>query len=77
MGKKAVHKILPVLEIMATLYRKMQIRFPRFKGPYTNHVEWKQQLHSAGAAVRRYPTSKVRSSSHEEIPHVQGQEQQP
>ena len=27
------------------------------------------------AAERRYPTSKVSSSSHEEIPHVQGKEQ--
>ena len=27
------------------------------------------------AAKRRYPTSKVSSSGHEEIPHVQGKEQ--
>ena len=30
---------------------------------------------SGAAAVRRYPMSKVRSSSREVIPHVQGQEQ--
>ena len=34
-----------------------------------------QQLHFAGAAVKRYPTSKVRSGGHEEIPYIQGQEQ--
>ena len=33
--------------------------------PHTNS-EWR-------ATKRRYPTSKVRSSSHEEIPQVQGQ----
>ena len=27
-------------------------------------------------AERRYPTSKVRSGGHEDIPHVQGKEQQ-
>ena len=26
-------------------------------------------------AARRYPTSKVRSGGHEEIPYIQGQEQ--
>ena len=29
-------------------------------------------IHGAGAAERRYLTSKVRSGSHEEIPHFQG-----
>ena len=37
--------------------------------------EGKWQLHSAGAAERKYPTSKFRSISLEEIPHVQGKEQ--
>ena len=34
-------------------------------------------MRSGPAAERSYPTSKVRSSSQEELPHVQGQEQQP
>ena len=34
-----------------------------------------QQLCFAGAAVKRYPMSKVRSGSHEEMPHIQGKEQ--
>jgi len=34
-----------------------------------------QRLHSAGAAERSYPTSKVRSGSREELLHVQGKEQ--
>ena len=31
-----------------------------------------QQLHFAGAAVKRYPMPKVRGSGREEQPHVQG-----
>ena len=30
-----------------------------------------QQLHFAGAAMKRYPTSKVRGSGQEEQPHIQ------
>ena len=33
------------------------------------------QLHGAGAAMRRYPMSKVRSRSHEETPNTEIQEQ--
>ena len=38
---------------------------PHFQGK-------KQWLCFAGAAVKRYPMSKVRSSGCEEIPHIQG-----
>ena len=34
-----------------------------------------QRLCFAGAAVKRYPTSKVRGGGREELPHVQGKEQ--
>ena len=45
----------------------------RFWGNGVNKPqEWR--MYSAGAAKRRYPTSKVRSSGREEILHVQGQE---
>ena len=33
-----------------------------------------QWVHSTGAAKRSYPTSKVRSSSQQELPHIKGQE---
>ena len=66
-GKQYIKYYL-FLKSWPLLHRKMQIRFPRLKGPYTNHVVWKQQLHSAGVAKRRYPTSKVRSSSMRRYP---------
>ena len=49
--------------------------------PHIQGQEWQQRgetpcPRSGEGAVRRYPTSKVRSSNCEEIPHVQGQEQQ-
>ena len=34
-----------------------------------------QRLCFAGAAVKRYPMSKVRSGDHKDIPHVQDKEQ--
>ena len=35
-----------------------------------------QQLRFAGAAVKRYPTSKVRGRSREELPRIRGQGRQ-
>ena len=45
------------------------------KVSFTSLNVWKFKLHGTGAAERRFPMSKVRSSGREEIPPVQGQEQ--